>query len=232
MRFIVGSRSCVIILGLAGSVLTGSTAGNAQERCQDVLVDVTADSADERNRACSAARHALQLIGRCGIFLRKPLPILILKEVKHPFGGPIFGFFDTKREQVLVTQTANVQSLVEGTPYAALPPIEFHNSLIVHEVVHGVMHQNLKWTPNSRAAYEYPAYALQIESLPSNVRDGFLKSLIESKAGPSFMFSDSLLGFDPYFFGARAYEHFKSSPDGCTHLWGLMEGSADFIGAG
>ena len=152
-----------------------------------------------------------------------------MSEVRHPFSGAIFGLFDTKQGRVLVTHEANIPSLVKDTPYAELPQRDFYRSLIVHEVVHGVMHQNLKRSAATHAAYEYPAYALQIESLAPSVRDKFVQSFDQTAFIADTIFNDSVLLFDPYFFAARAYHHFKASINGCAHLNRLLGGEVDFI---
>jgi hypothetical protein len=188
-----------------------------------------AASANERLLACEAAAQALQLLARCAISPRRPLRIELANEVRRPLGGPIFGLFDAREEKVLVTQHENVASLLSGTPFSQLPQREFYKSLIVHEVVHAVMHQNYKMRPGSHAAYEYPAYALQIESLPSDVRDKFLETLNVGADASEFAFNDSILAFDPYFFAARAYQHFMASANGCVHLHALIDGEAAFI---
>jgi hypothetical protein len=152
-----------------------------------------------------------------------------MSEVRHPFSGAIFGLFDIKRERVLVTQQAKIPPLVKDTPYADLPPHDFYRSLIVHEVVHAVMHQNLKRAATSHAVYEYPAYAIQIESLPASVRDQFLKSFEQDAIRADAIFNDSVLLFDPFFFAAQAYQHFHASANGCAHLHALLEGEVPFI---
>jgi hypothetical protein len=92
------------------------------------------------------------------------------------------------------------------------------------------MHQNLKRPVTSHAAYEYPAYALQIESLAPNVREKFLQSFDQTAiTGAAIIFNDSILFFDPYFFAARAYHHFKAAANGCAHLTALLEGEVAFI---
>jgi hypothetical protein len=92
------------------------------------------------------------------------------------------------------------------------------------------MHQNLKRPATSHAAHEYPAYALQMESLPPDVRDQFLRSFDQAAVNANAtLFSDAILFFDPYFFAARAFEHFKSSSDGCAHIRALLEGEVAFI---
>jgi hypothetical protein len=219
-----GYYACI---GEAAMVETGSDAG--PERCSGAPVDVTAASPEQRTLVCSAAKEALHLLGRCEISVRRALHVEIMSEVRHPFSGAIFGLFDIKQDKVLVTQEANIPSLVNDTPYAKLPLRDFYRSLIVHEVIHGVMHQNLKRPASSHAAYEYPAYALQIESLPRNVREQFLQSFEQDAIRADTIFNDTVLMFDPFFFAAQAYRHFKAAGDGCAHLNALLDGEVPFI---
>jgi hypothetical protein len=170
------------------------------------------------------------MLGRCGISLRRPLHVEIRSEVRHPFNGAILGLLDVKQERVLITREANVPALVKDTPVAKLPLQDFYRSLIVHEVVHGVMHQNLKRPLTSHAEAEYPAYALQIESLPPDIRDRFLQSFDQAATKANTrLFNDVVLSVDPFFFAASAYEHFKARDNGCGHLRALVEGEARFI---
>ena len=99
------------------------------ERCLEAPVDVSAESADDRRFACVAAADALQLLGHCGISLRRSLRIDIVKEVRHPLSGPIFGLFDVKEEKILVAEYASIPALVSSTPYSDLPPRDFYRQL-------------------------------------------------------------------------------------------------------
>lgn len=208
-----------------------ATIADQTERCPGLQIEIKARSTDERRLACSAAADALRLLGRCSIAPRRPMRVEIMSEVRHPFSGPILGMFDIAQERVLVTEQANIADLVEDTPYAVLPRRVFYESLIVHEIVHGVMHQNLKRKATTHAAYEYPAYALQIESLPADVRETFLRSFDQAALKSDTLFNDSVLFFDPYFFAARAYHHFTNTPNACAHLSGLLSGEVAFIAA-
>ena len=202
----------------------------AQEHCTDTPVDVTGASDEELGLTCSAAKVALQMLGRCSIFVRRQLNIHIVPQVMHPLSGAVFGLFDIAQERILVTRHANVGSLIQGTPYSELPTVEFYGSLIVHEVVHGVLHQHYRRQPRTHAAYEYPAYAFQLEYLSPTTRQKFLQSSTHAaSARPGFLFTDTILLFDPYFFAARSYQHFNSSVDGCAHLRALLEGDVDFV---
>lgn len=175
------------------------------------------------------SQYRLELLSQCGIAPRRPLHLEVLRDVRHPFGKrSIFGFFDSKFETVFVTQESSVPSLVAGTPYSDLPRRDFYKGLIVHEVVHGVMHQNFKRQPTSHVAYEYPAYALQIASLPSEVRSKFLQSIPNNAGANEYVLNDNVLFFDPFYFAAHAYRHF-SAGDGCAHLTALLQGEVAFI---
>jgi hypothetical protein len=201
----------------------------ADLRCSAIPVDVIAESAEEHSAACASASTALELLGQCGIAPRRPLRLEVLREVRHPFGKrSIFGFFDNKLETVFVTQEASLPILVAGTPYSELPRRDFYQSLIVHEVVHGVMHQNFRRLPTSHAAYEYPAYALQIASLPLVERQRFLQSIPNNVGPGEHVLNDNVLLFDPFYFAAHAYRHFTAG-DGCAHLNGILHGDVAFI---
>jgi hypothetical protein len=198
-------------------------------RCPAIAVDVITESKQEHDFACSAVAVAFDLLGSCGISPHRLLTLEISREVSHPLGKrAIFGFFDNKLETVFLTRKGNLPPLLAGTPYETLPLQDFYRSLIVHEVVHGVMHQNLKRQPSSHAAYEYPAYALQIASLRADVRDRFLQSVPNNVGANEFIFNDTVLFFDPYYFAAHAYRHFAAS-DGCAHLDALLKGEVAFI---
>jgi hypothetical protein len=198
-------------------------------RCAEGAIDVVASSAEERAFACVAAADALRLLSHCGIAPRWSLNVEIMPEVRHPLGRVVLGLLDTRRKRALITQESNAYALIKETPYAALPRRAFYRSLIVHEVVHAVVDQNLKRAASTHAAYEYPAYALQIESLAPEHRDIFLSSFDQTALRSDALFNDPVLFLDPYLFAARAYSHFKRSLDGCAYLNGLLEGSAPFI---
>jgi hypothetical protein len=211
------------------SAYAQSTPGAASERCTDVPVDVSAPLPEERVLACAGANQAIQLLGRCEIYPRRPIDLRIMDEVRHPHGRELFGSFDPKLDRALVTRYANIPALIMDTPYAMLPQREFYQSLTVHEVVHAVLHQHYERKPVTYAAYEYPAYALQIESLPAGVRDEFLQGMARIGSSTESILSDFILFFDLFSFAASAHKHFNTSLDGCTNLHALLKGTAAFI---
>jgi hypothetical protein len=174
--------------------------------CAAGPADVAAETREKGEFACAAIGSAVQLLGRCGIAVRRPLHLEIKSEVRHPLHkAEIFGHFDAKRDIVLVAQLARFPELIRGTPFAKLPMLDVYRSVIVHEVVHAIMHQNMKRPALSHVANEYPAYALQLESLSPNLRNIYLQSFNQADIeDTSALFNDLLLFFNPFHFAAHA----------------------------
>lgn len=208
--------------------VASTTPGAAQGTCTGALVHVNAPSSSEHEVACSAARRALDFLNRCKIVLQRPLQVRITGDLHHPFGLPVLGFFDVEREEVLIGTREWILPRVSPGVFSALPFADFYASIVVHEIVHGVLHQNAGEYVMSHIAGEYVAYALQIASLPVDVRQLFLDALPARGNPKEFLFSDILLSLDPPLFAARAYDHFKASSDACQYA-SLLQRELDFI---
>lgn len=198
------------------------------ESCPNLRVNVVGSAGTEHSSVCEAARYAITRLHQCMISQRRPITIELRDVVRDPFGTQIFGRLDPRDDVVFLTKTDRLQPLVQETPYRTFPPAEFHRSLVVHEVVHAVMSQNYRRSPDSRAAWEYPAYAIQLESVASEARAAFLAVTSREPAG-QLLFNDVILGADPYLFAAFAYHHLASSDGGCAGLHKLLDGQAHFI---
>jgi hypothetical protein len=197
------------------------------EPCGHASVSVAGATQEERKLVCEAAADALALLASCRIAPRRRLHVEVAPAVRNPFGGAIFGRFDPALDLALLSELATVAPLAADTPYSRIPPAAFYKSLVVHEVVHAVMYQNYRRAPSSRAASEYPAYALQIASLEAPARETFLRAADRGPQDGRILFNDFILAFDPYFFAARAYEHFSAG--GCPNLRALLDGDVQFV---
>jgi len=237
------SPSCASAHGCAGSynpipadsqeagaprrLAEAATKSSAQQQCDVVRIEVTAYSETEASLACSAAGDALELLGRCNIHPRSRVSVHILGQALHPRKELTFGLFD--RQKAIVSNLSSATALAAGTAYMLLPAATFYRSLVVHEIVHAVMHQNYERHPTNYAAYEYPSYALQILSLAAADRDKLLQAIHGGANPPGLVFNDILLAMDPLVFAASAYEHFTAAPDACRQLNALLKGDVDFI---
>jgi hypothetical protein len=202
---------------------------HAARACPDLLVNVAGSSETERNVVCVAADYAIASLEACAILQRQPINIELSDVVRSPFGSQIFGRLDLQNDLVLLTRFEAVRPLVRETPYRSFALAEFYRSMVVHEIVHAIMNQNYRRRPSSRAAWEYPAYAIQLESLAAETRESFLFTRSANSPADSMPLNDIILGFDPYLFAARAYNHLASSQSRCAKLRDLLGGDPDFI---
>jgi hypothetical protein len=201
----------------------------AQAACAQLPIVISGPVEDDRKLACLGAHLAIDLLGRCDILLHRPLRLEIAEQIVHPLGRPVLALFDVVKERILVRSSQRVAGLVSNTPFAAVSPREFYVSIVVHEVVHGVLQQSSEGRLLSHIANEYLAYALQIESLPANARRAFLLSFPNGPSTADLLFSDVMLSLDPYLFAARAYEHFSAFADRCGLVKSLLDGDPSFI---
>lgn len=184
----------------------------------------------ERRLMCSGIKYAHETLAACGIYPRTHVYAEIADEVFSPSADKIFARFDRAHDTVMVTSLANLAEVASDTPYASLPLADFFVSMVVHETTHAIIEQNQVALPLTRAAQEYPAYAMQIAALPPASRDAFLKGTgINDRDTSADIFSDTMLMFDPYYFAAQAYTHFISSQGGCKAIHDLIKGHVAFI---
>lgn len=221
-----GTAFALSCLSLAAQPASGH---HAPWACSSVPVEVAAASAGEREVICRGAGEAIARLRRCGIAQRQVIRVEVSDVVRSPLGTPIFGRFDLASEVVFVVALSRLDSLIGDLPYRDLPRVGFYRSLVVHEVVHALMHQNYRRQPASRAAWEYPAYAIQFESIldPQEGDPSFTGGTAAGHA--NLLFNDIILGFDPFLFARMAYEHFASSTDGCANLRRLLAGDVEFV---
>ena len=168
--------------GAPGTGFSAPTDQIAQAACAQSTIVISGPVEDDRKLACSGAHLAIELLGRCGISLHRPLRLEIAEQIVHPFGRPVLAFFNVAEERILVRSSRRVAAAVKNTPFAAVSPREFYVSIVVHEAVHSVLQQNSETHLLSHTANEYLTYALQIESLPASARRAFLLSFLFSSA--------------------------------------------------
>ena len=191
------------------------------------MVRVNTPSELERSLGCAAADAAIRRLAACGIVLKWPVSIFVFETVRTPHGTEAFGVYDPDGDIVRVTALSALVRLAAGTPYAAYSSTTLYKSVVAHETVHAVMQQNYLRKPSSRAAYEYPAYAIQMELL--RLEDGSEPASELFTADDKLLLNDLILGLNPYVFAARAYRQLQRDGARCDTLHDALEDRADFI---
>jgi hypothetical protein len=219
---------CLLLAERSEAFDTRALDGRDQESaCSRGLVRVNASSELERSLGCAAADTAIRRLAACDIILKQPVSIFVFETVRTPRGTEAFGVFDPDGDIISVTAVSALARLAAGTPYAAFSPVALYKSVVAHETVHAVMQQNYSRRPSSRAAYEYPAYAIQMELLRRENSSEPASELFD--ADDTLLLNDLILGLNPYVFAARAYRQLQRDGSRCASLQDALEDRADFI---
>ena len=197
--------------------------------CRRVPVDVSGASQEEHQLICEAAVHAADLLGQCELKTQRRIRVHVTKSPPTVCGVHAFGSFDVKAHRIRLVDAQTCRKMANANAaYASLPYREFYKSLVVHEVAHFIFRSSLDKRAVSHTTHEYVAYAIQIASMPSYVRDRFLKSFRRKPPTDLSPFVDMVYLMSPAYFGALAYDHYSAPGNGCRILREIVEGQIEF----
>jgi len=197
--------------------------------CRKVPVDVSGASQEERQLICEAAVRATELFGQCEFETHQRIRVHVTNRPPTVCGVDAFGSLDVKDQRIRLVDAQTCRKMANANAaYASLPYREFYKSLVVHEVAHHIFRSNLDERAVSHATHEYVAYAIQIASMPSYVRDRFLNSFRRKPPTDLSPFVDMVYLMAPAYFGALAYDHFSAPGNGCRILREIVEGQIEF----
>lgn len=226
-----------IVRGFAASLaLAISVSGSCQAHeittspsCIDGLVTIASVDEYETELICRGVTAAVVVLSRCGLttvprvtvettlnvidengfsrrgeFVRSSNLIRI-----HPYGH----FIATNRPSLAATRMSH------ATLYA---------SIASHEMAHAMIAEARPILDLVPTAHEYIAYAVQIETLPTAIRDTLAVTAKPSVRADLLMFSPFLLYADPEQFAATAWRHFSQPHNGCRFLLDILSGQVHF----
>ena len=184
--------------------------------------------AAEHSRVCDAATWVETTLGRCGIIPLRGYIVRYVREVRNDYGNCIFGRFRANPDVAAVVGPSATAALVAAIPdsepmsiYKSLPADDLHRSLIVHEIGHVIVHQNLKVAP-CHAIHEYVAAVVQIGALSETSRKMFLARFAGEDRYTEEMFNDMVQAMNPARYAAAAYRHFHRPGNGCAFVRRLL----------
>lgn len=210
-------------------LLAGWPAFSQNGACPGTSAIARSLAEDERRYVCNAAAKAEQRLAACGVTAKRPYFVELVPEVRNNLGYCIFGQFragenDVARVVDPTTTAALVASLPDDEPQSVLkriPAVDFHQSLLVHEITHAIVHQNLS-VPPCRAAHEYIAAVVQFDTMADSSRRTYLDAFAGESDYTTEMFNDIVLAMDPGRYAAAAYRHFQKPDNGCAFLQRLL----------
>lgn len=222
-RPIVAASLFLLLLAVDGFVSQATA-----DRCPGTEAEYRGIDADERRRICDAAAAAEAILANCGVKPVRPYVVRIVPEVRNPYGNCIFGRYRSDLDVAEIVSPAATANLVATIPagepmavYNKLPHADLHRSLVVHEISHAIVQQNLK-VPPCHAIHEYVAAVAQLGSLPEGSRSAYLNHFAGEDIYTTDMFNDIVLAMNPARFAAAAYRHFQRPENGCAFVQRLL----------
>jgi len=230
-RAILFSLPCFLPFFVFGS----GSLSPAEEQCSSrwLNIDVNAETAGfAAKRFCKPASWAIDQLDHCGFAIKEKLTVEVVEDLRHPFGMPVVGKSDSAEFRVQVASPSQCRQLARKE--IALAEVDFHalyESIVVHEVIHAVLWQQLDHPQNeslSSIAAEYVAYAFQLISLPEADRGNLLAAFPRAPPRDLGPFNYMALQLNPLRFATNAYRHLMSVDDRCEFLRRIISGEVEF----
>lgn len=200
--------------------------------CGEQKADVLGASAEEQSIICAAVKRTTELFRQCEFMELPRVRVQVEKEPVNVCGVDAFGSFDAERQSIRIVDATTCKKMTKlNAAYASLPFGEFYQSIVVHEIAHQFFRSHLKGKKVSYATHEYVAYAMQIASMPPQIRNQLLNSITREPTEDLDPFVDMLLLMSPVYFGVLAYDHFSAPGNGCWVLQGIVRGEIEFPSA-
>lgn len=207
---------------------TGWSAARADGNCPGTQAALDSVPPSEVARVCEAARWTEATLAQCGISPSRHYSVRLADEVRSNYGYCIFGQFRSNPDVASIVGQTAAAALLDSIPddepmsvLKALPTDELFRSLIVHEISHAILHQNLK-APASHAVHEYVAGVSQLGALSAKSRAVYLARFSKEDSYTEEMFNDLVVAMDPARYAAAAYRHFHRPENGCTFMRRLL----------
>lgn len=198
----------------------------AERGCQGTTVTARADSRVEADRICQGARNVTPFLQQFGLDATTPIVVESTDATAADHHAAELGSFDTRDLLVRVRTYAAFRRLATtGTLFRVPPEEALHASYVTHELVHAYIHADAQRRGVGRVAQEYIAYATQLASLPTPLRDRILARYDQAGFASASEIGESYLLIDPHAFAIKAYRHYLQPGSGAIFVRSLLDGS-------
>ena len=206
--------------------------------CGETLPSASVEG-NERSRAmaCKGLERAVAFFTAHHLELKfdeTPIVYKFPKEVRLPCetagcsGQRVAGLYDSETKTIYATRFDEPWMRSKARHYFSLPyNEELYISVLAHESTHALNKQFYTYLPDSHAQDEYIAYASQLWSMDSKLRDAILRiyPAPKNEFGNEGAINDIIHAIVPHRFGVMSYRHLQSQNGGETMLLRIYSGS-------
>ena len=194
-------------------------------RCPAISIDSREASEHDRELVYVGAAKAREFLHAHGIRVRRGIR-LKLHGQRMPLGPSHIGLYSAETDQIELLSYAQARRQTTDNPLFGLPMTPaLYESVVVHEVSHAIVEQNLSTRLTSRVVHEYIAYAAQLSSMAPDLR----REILRRYGQPAFADVDEMswvyYELDPSGFGVKVYRHFLALRDPAAFLQDLLSGA-------
>lgn len=211
------------VLAVAG--LLAFPAAAIEMSCDGTLLTVSAETTPLAARVCSVAGAFLDSVETCDLRVRSPVSIAVTDQIDPEQPDCIAKFRCVAGELMIVPPDRLAEIDIFDAPFAAIPTEAFFDSIIAHELTHGLLFQTAPEV--TRVQQEYLAHALQIWVLPDAVRADFVEDT-RFDGPPEALISLPVLRFFPAYFASASWAHFEKAGGLCSAVDEVLEARTPF----
>lgn len=156
--------------------------------------------------------------------LTEPVAIVVIEGLT-PRDPRCLGLFHCENSRIEMIAPEHVEAAIDGDSYfAELPPAEFYDSVVVHELTHALAYQTRQGPLGSLTDTEYLAYAMQFQFLSDETRTEFISNHAVAEPVEPQALNEVVLAFAPGIFAIKAWKHFSQPGNGCSLVGALLSG--------
>ncbi|GAA5074546.1 hypothetical protein GCM10023209_21740 [Roseibacterium beibuensis] len=195
--------------------------------CPGGSITVDAGSDALRTTLCQSAETLLAGLAACHLPQQRPINIVAVDEVAHPF-ATCLAAFDCDYDRIRLVVRDDYTGLVApDDPYANFPPDILLHTLLSHELTHALIEQNSAGREVPLVDHEYMANALELEQMAPEWRQAILDYAMLEEPNDSRI-DIWIYRLEPRRFAANAWLHFIQPENGCDLVGRLVSGEASF----
>jgi len=216
------TKPAALILFLACLGMTSARA--AAVPCPQADVSVISSADEDVPDVCAAASTVFSFFRQLGLYKTVPLVVSIVASMPEEMGTAMLGCFtpSNNRISILSFEVAKSRGPWFGRPIDRA----LYRSLAAHEIAHALAWCNTSNGPLGVRAREYVAYAVQFQTMDSDLRQAILADTPGTGFESEREISDTYFYLAPSRFGADAYRHYARPENGPRFLREILRGGA------
>jgi len=203
-------------------------AAPAARACGTAGISVSAETEDDATLACSVAAEADARLRGLGLEIDQPVLIEVTEHLDAA-PGTCVALYSTEERKVQVLPVDCLEAQPgRASAFPKMRPELLFQSLIIHELAHAYMDQASEGQFLPRVAYEYFAYAVQLDALPESDRSRILAKAAVAPPVDFEQINDAVLSMSPLRFAALSWLHFRQEGGDVDLVQRILEGKLLF----